>query len=309
MNVLLIGEESAGIQTLRALAQSNHRLVGVMAAPDKKTIGEANLWNVAEKLGCPTWPAPMVKDPHFAETVRAAQVDLLFNVHSLFVIHKEILRAPRIGSFNLHPGPLPRYAGLNTVSWAIYRGENTYGVTLHKMAPEIDAGPIVYQSFFKIEDTDTALSLYAKCMRAGLPLLLQLLETASTHPEAIPLVPQDLTQREYFGKAIPEGGWLRWSRPAHEIINFVRACDYAPFPSPWGHPQVKKGDQTLGIVKASLTGQPSAAIPGTVGQWVNSGIQIACADEWIVVRQLMVEGKYLGPEKILIPGDRLTGAH
>jgi hypothetical protein len=35
MNVLLVGEESAGIQTLKALARSDHRIVAVMASPAK----------------------------------------------------------------------------------------------------------------------------------------------------------------------------------------------------------------------------------------------------------------------------------
>src|SRR6266545_7057665 len=159
LNILLVGEESAGIQMLRAIARSDHRVVAVMASPSKQTSGGATLWSVAEKMGYPTWPARRVKEASFANTVRSEGVDIILNVHSLHIIHKDVLEAARIGSFNLHPGPLPRYAGLNAVSWALYRGERTHGVTLHKMVAEIDAGPIVYQSLFPIEESDTALSL------------------------------------------------------------------------------------------------------------------------------------------------------
>ena len=51
MNILLVGEESAGIQTLRALTDSDHRIVAVMASPSKNNGGLANLWETAEKLG------------------------------------------------------------------------------------------------------------------------------------------------------------------------------------------------------------------------------------------------------------------
>src|SRR5438876_2368799 len=177
MNVLLVGEESAGIQTLKALARSDHRLVAVLASPAKSALGCATVRTVAEKLGYPTWPAKLVKNPSFANTVRSENVDIILNVHSLFIINDKVLDAPRIGSFNLHPGPLPRYAGLNAVSWALYRGERTHGVTLHKMVPEIDAGPIVFQEFFPIEENDTALSLSGKCVKAGMALVTRLLET------------------------------------------------------------------------------------------------------------------------------------
>lgn len=221
MNVLLIGEESAGIQMLSALQQRREQdVVAVMASPSK--IG-ASLWNAASKLNIETWPANLVKDPELAARLRTANVDIVLNLHSLYLIHGSVLLAPKIGAFNLHPGPLPRYAGLNAVSWAIYKGEFQHGATVHRMVPEIDAGPIVYQTMFRIEENDTALSLSAKCAREGIALMLRLLETAAGDPSAIPLVAQDFSQREYFGTKVPQGGWISWSDPAKRIVDFC-AC-------------------------------------------------------------------------------------
>ncbi|MGH9752282.1 MAG: methionyl-tRNA formyltransferase [Blastocatellia bacterium] len=301
MNVVLVGEESAGVQTLKALARSDHRIVAVMASPTKKSLSSSTLWQVAERMGLPTWPAALVKDPAFAGRIRDAEVDLILNAHSLFVMHGEVVEAPRIGSFNLHPGPLPRYAGLNVVSWAIYLGERTHGVTVHKMAAGIDTGPIVYQSLFNIEDADTALTLYAKCTKEGVALLLRLLETASKDANAIPLEPQDLTERRYFGKEIPENGRVDWSRQAREVVNLARACDYYPFPSPWGFPRAKLGEQEIGIVKARLTGESCDAAPGTVGRFAGTSVQVACADEWIWVDRTLAGGKYLPATDVLRP--------
>jgi methionyl-tRNA formyltransferase len=305
MNVLLVGEESAGIQTLKALTRSDHRIVAVMASPAKKSLSSSTLWQVAERIGLPTWPASLVKDPAFAGRIRYAGVDIILNVHSLFVMHGEVVEAPRIGSFNLHPGPLPRYAGLNVVSWAIYRGEQTHGVTVHKMAAGIDTGPIAYQSLFDIGDADTALTLYAKCTKEGVALLLRLLETASRDENAIPLLPQDLTQRQYFGKEAPENGRLNWSRQAREIVNLARACDYYPFPSPWGSPRARLGEQEICLIKARLTGESCDAAPGTIGRLAWPAVQVACADEWIWVDKALIEGKYLPAADILQPGARL----
>jgi len=305
MNVILAGEESAGIQTLKALARSEHRIVAVMASPAKKSLSSSTLWQVAEQMGAPTWPASLVKDSAFASQVRAAEVDILLNAHSLFVMHGEVVDAPRLGSFNLHPGPLPRYAGLNAVSWAIYRGERSHGVTVHRMAAGIDTGPIVYQSLFNIEANDTALTLYAKCAKEGVALLLRLLETASRDENAIPMIPQDLTRREYFGKEAPENGRVNWSRQAREIVNLARACDYYPFQSPWGHPRARLGGQEIAIIKARLTGRLCDAPPGTVRRLAGPEVQVACADEWIWVDKLLVEGKYLPASEIFQSGARL----
>jgi methionyl-tRNA formyltransferase len=310
VNILLVGEESAGIQTLRALADSDHRIVAVMASPSKNNGGLSNLWETAEKLGHRTLPSKLVKDPRFADEVRDAEVDIILNIHSLFIINKEVVIAPRIGCFNMHPGPLPRYAGLNAVSWAIYRGETSHGVTIHKMEPAIDTGPVVYQELFDIDDADTGLTLSAKCIRSGIALVLRLMETASADPAAIPLAPQDLTEREYFGREVPYEGRLFWSLPAREIVNFVRACDYFPFHSPWGHPQTilgtMSGAQEIGVVKACLTGERCDVSPGTVGDVVRPGVKIACGDEWIIVNKLKVEGRYVNSADVLKQGSLLS---
>jgi methionyl-tRNA formyltransferase len=306
MNILLAGEESAGIQTLRALGQSTHRIVGVLASEEKKASGAASLWATAETMGCRTWPGKVVKDPSFAEWVCSERVDILLNVHSLFIMCDDVVRAPRYGSFNLHPGPLPRYAGLNAVSWALYRGEKTHGVTLHKMERGIDTGAIVYQSIFDIEETDTALTLSAQCVRKGLELIVRFLDTAAKDPEQIPGTPQDLSQREYFGREVPRNGRLLWSLPAREVYNFIRACDYFPFRSPWGYPLGRLSDREIAIAKACLTGRDCDAVPGTVGDCPGSEAEVACADKWIRVKRILLDGAYAFPASVLKTGDRLA---
>ena len=305
MNVLLVGEESAGAQTLKLLANGNHRLVGVMASPTRKAVGGMTVWQHAEKLGCRTWPAELVKDPAFAEVIRDEEVDLLLNVHSLFVIKPEIVEAPRWGSFNLHPGPLPRYAGLNAPSWAIYRGERSHGVTLHRMMAGIDTGTIAYQTIFDIDDTDTGFSVSAKCIKFGMELIRKLLETSAENPQAIPAIEQDLSRREYFGKGTPEDGWLDWSRPAREVFNFVRAADYSPFPSPWRIPRSRIGDQEVAFMKVTLIGHPCDSAPGTIRQFDGAKALVASADEWVEVSRLMVDGKYVNAADVLEPGKML----
>lgn len=305
MNVILIGEEAAGMRTLQSLEQCGVRVTAVMASPRRQDEG-ASLWGLATKLGYRTWPAELVKDPKFAAQVRDERVDVILNVHSLFLIRKEVLEASRLGSFNLHPGPLPRYAGLNSVCWAIYRGEKQHGVTLHKLVPEIDAGPIVYQESVGLGSEETGLSLTVKCVNIGVPLILRLLEAAAQGPSNIPLTPQDLSKREYFGRKVPENGNLSWNRPARRIVDFVRASNFFPYRSPWGIPRTKRGDSTLGILKAQLTGTPVDAPPGTVGAERSGGVEVACADEWIVVRQVFREGKCVPAREALKAMDRLA---
>jgi methionyl-tRNA formyltransferase len=304
-NILLVAEESAGIQMLKGLASTGHEIVAVMTSNGDSTDRNSRLAAVAENLGYVSWPAQLVTNPAFVDSVRSAEIDIILNVHSRYLIHEDVLLAARIGVFNMHPGPLPQYAGLNTVSWAIYRGESSYAVTVHWMTPRIDAGEIAYRSDFPIGENDTPLLLTHKCVKFGVPLVLRLLEDAAVNPDAIPRSPQELTQRHYFGKEIPDGGRLSWNRSAREITNFVRACDYSPYPSPWGYPKTRWEHCELGVMKATCIDEKCDAAPGTVGRCDQSGALVASADEWVLVQQLKINSQHVRAQAILKAGGRL----
>jgi methionyl-tRNA formyltransferase len=292
MKVLVIAEEAAGVQVLRALAGRGHEVV-VAADPTRPDERAATVHRVATNLGFETLDCRRVVDPAFAKDIRDRSIGIALNVHSLHVIHPAVLAAVPLGCFNLHPGPLPQYAGLNTPSWAIYRGETSHGVTIHRMDAGIDTGPVVYLERYPIAGTDTGLVTSAHAVRIGVRLMLDLLDRVSDDPRALRLTPQDLTARRYFRRAAPDHGQLAWDRTARQVVDHVRAADYRPLRSPWGHPVARLGSADVGVVAAATTGLPSDASPGTIGDRLGDATLIACVDEWVAVRTLLVGGAYV----------------
>lgn len=304
MNVLLVAEEAAGLRALELLAESGHRVVAAVTGAEGRERG-ADVASLARRRGLAVWPPEVVTEPSTARALERAEVDLLLNVHSLHLVHEAVLGAPRLGSFNLHPGPLPEYAGLSAPSWAIYNGERGHGVTLHRMVARVDAGPIAYGRRFEITERDTGLSVSVACVRHGLPLVEELLAAAERGPSSIPEHEQDLSLRRYYPRTGPHGGRLPWGLPARRVVDFVRACDYAPFPSPWGRPRTRLGDEDLEVVRAARTGSTTEAPPGTVGKGVDGGVLVAAADEWVCVERVRRGGASAAPESVLRAGLRL----
>ena len=289
LNILLVGGESAGTQTLKLLANSPHRIVGVLATrPSDHQHG--GLWNAATKLGLTCLPAGDIQRPEFAVQLELLGVDVLLNVHSLYLIPAAVLEACRIGAFNLHPGPLPEYAGLDVPSWAIYNGETWHGVTLHAMVPKIDAGSIAYQSRFEIGPTDTGLKVMSNCVRHGMRLVKALLDDLYRDPTLVPQTVQDLSRRRYFFRQAPNGGLLEWNRSAVAIADHVRAADYSPFDSPWGHPVCQWGQIEVGVIRALASNVASDSAPGTVGDATDTGVLVASSDNWVEVQLVTIDG-------------------
>ena len=302
LKVLLVAEEAAGVQTLRMLAESPHQVVAVMTASGSGMGSGATVSAVASRLAIPVWAPWHIKEKALDQRVRREGVDLLLNVHALQVLPAELVAAPRIGSFNLHPGPLPGYAGLNAPSWAIYHGEAAHAVTLHWMDSGIDTGPIAYEAGLEITEDDTGFSLSAKCVRAGLPLLQELLAAAAAG--TVPQRRQPSGPRRYYGREVPQGGRLDWTRPAREIVNFVRASDYAPFPSPWGHPAASIAGREISVLKAIRTMEPCTEIPGRVGRRVGDEVMVAAADQWVQIRRVRIGASVLPAGQVLQPGEQ-----
>jgi UDP-4-amino-4-deoxy-L-arabinose formyltransferase/UDP-glucuronic acid dehydrogenase (UDP-4-keto-hexauronic acid decarboxylating) len=141
-------------------------------------------------------------------------------------------------------------------------------------------------------------------------MIARLLETAATDPEEIPQVPQDLSRRRYFGRAAPGGGRILWATPAERIVALVRACDYFPFPTPWGIASSTIDGRKLAVLKAATTGRPADAPPGTVGAVEENAVDVAAEDEWVLVSHVRPEGASAVPAaEVLAPGMRFADAN
>ena len=113
---------------------------------------------------------------------------------------------------NVHPSLLPRWRGAAPVERAIMAGDEETGVTVIRLAEELDAGPIGAQAAFAIRPDDDAGAVYARAAE----LAPDLLEAATS------FTPQqgEATYAEKIGPADRE---LDWSRPAKELHDRIRA--------------------------------------------------------------------------------------
>jgi methionyl-tRNA formyltransferase len=86
----------------------------------------------------------------------------------------------RIGDWtegvNVHPSRLPSLRGVDPVFYAFLRGERTLGVTLHRLAPDLDAGQIVAQREAPLIEGESVLGATTRLYGLGAALLLDSLE-------------------------------------------------------------------------------------------------------------------------------------
>ena len=76
--------------------------------------------------------------------------DVVVSMNFATLIPEWFLQKFEHGVLNSHAGNLPRYRGNACPNWAIINGEEEVYVTIHVMAKELDAGPILSQSKMRL---------------------------------------------------------------------------------------------------------------------------------------------------------------
>jgi methionyl-tRNA formyltransferase len=91
------------------------------------------------------------------------------------IVPDAFLNIFELGILNIHPSLLPKYRGPTPVQTAILSGDEKTGVSIIKLDPKLDHGPILVQSEQIIEPADTSESLYKKLFKLGAELLVEAL--------------------------------------------------------------------------------------------------------------------------------------
>ena len=102
----------------------------------------------------------------FKNLNKIKKINFLLSIMNSKIINKNILDKTDF-PINFHDGPLPKYGGLYSSTWAILRKEKAHGCCWHLMTNNIDTGDILSSKNFKIEKMDTAYAVDLKALMYG----------------------------------------------------------------------------------------------------------------------------------------------
>ena len=138
------------------------------------------------------------------------------------IINKNILDKTEI-AINFHDGPLPKYGGLFSSTWAILNNEKNHGCCWHLMTKKIDTGNILSFKNFDIDKSDTAYSVDLKSLYFGYKIFEKdIIKIIKTNKVSILIKNSKL--KSYYGKKdianIPNHGLLDIKKFIEKSFNF-----------------------------------------------------------------------------------------
>jgi methionyl-tRNA formyltransferase len=290
VRVLFWGTPEFATPPLRALLGEGFDVVGVVTQPDR-AIGRSRSKvepppvkqvAVEEKIRV-LQPEKPRGDAEFLDALRKLEPDISIVVAYGNLLSRELIDLPLRGTLNIHASLLPAFRGAAPIQAAILAGLAETGVTIMRMVPKLDAGPIVHQLTTPIAEDETGGELTLRLSELGALALVEAL--ALMEVGAAQERPQDDAAASYAGKIDRDATRVDWSRPSAEVARRIRAFD--PRPGAWT--THRGADLKLYGARPMTTLHPAA--PGEVTLVDANGMAVACADGAVQVTAVQPSGK------------------
>jgi len=186
--VIVIGETKLCVQCAEILISNNWKIIAVVS-DDKVVIS----WAKSHLINTlPNSRLDTIEEDNFY----LFSIINPYLIPQSFLVNKKVLLA-----INYHDSLLPKYAGINSTTWAIINEEKKHGVTLHKVTPGIDDGNIIAQSTIDIATDETALSLNLKCSESLLSIFQEVISKIEVG-KPLTTLKQNLANRTYYSSKV-----------------------------------------------------------------------------------------------------------
>lgn len=231
MRIAFAGTPEVAVPALRALADSDHELVGVITRPDApagrgRRLTPSPVALVAEELGLPVLKPGHPREPEFLEQLAGWEVDCVPVVAYGALLPQAALDVPAQGWINLHFSLLPAWRGAAPVQHSLWAGDEITGATTFRIVRALDAGPVFGVMTETVRPRDTAGDLLGRLAEGGAGLLVSTLDgIADGSLEARPQPDEGISLAP---KIEVDDARIDWGLPAVAIDRQVRACTPAP---------------------------------------------------------------------------------
>lgn len=299
MNIIYMGTPDFAVPALKALINSEHKVLAVFTQPDKPkgrkmimTPPEVKV--CAEENNIPVYQPETFKDGKTFEIIKEYNPDVMVVAAYGKILPKAVLDVPRYGCVNIHGSLLPKYRGAAPIQQSVLNGDNVTGITTMLMDVGLDTGDILQTVETEIGENETSGELFDRLAQLGGELILDTLdalENGSITPQK-----QDDAQASHTTKIDKSYCPVDFTKSASEVHNLVRGLN------PW-----PVATAELNGKKIKIYSTEKCEKSGTAGTIISTKpLLVACGDGSVEIKELQPEGKKRMPASAFVAGYRLS---
>ena len=229
MRIVFMGTPDFAMESLKAIYEAGHDIVGVVTNPDRAKgrgmkLTESPVKEYAKSKNLEIYqPEKIRNNEDFINQIKELKPDLMCVVAYGKILPKEILDIPEKGAINVHASLLPKYRGAAPIQWSIINGDKTTGVTTMYMDTGMDTGDMILQQETEIKENETTGELWDRLSIIGANLLVETLKKIEDN--TAPRIPQgdNFTMAPMLEKSMSKIDWQ--NKSAEQIKNLVRGLN------------------------------------------------------------------------------------
>ena len=297
MKIIFMGTPYFAVPILKAIHKSDHKILEVYTQPATKSgrgqkFNHSDIFNCAEQLNLKVRSPEKLEENGEINHIKKLKPDLVVVVAYGKILPTKLLNIDNILFVNVHASLLPKWRGAAPIQRAIMNKDSETGISIMKIIPELDAGPVMLQERIKISQEISYQDLSLKMSTMGSKLILDAIELIENNKANF--IEQRESEATYAKKIEKTESKINWNDNAANIIAKINALN--PNPGSW----FDLFGSRIKIIRAkevNTTGQP--------GFILNENFTIACSKNAIQVLELQKEGKKKTTVQEFLRGNKL----
>ncbi len=287
LRIVFMGTPEFAVPTLTEIVGAGHEVVAAYSQPARaagRGMAERKspVQTFAEAAGIPVLTPVNFKGEAERAEFAAHGADAAVVVAYGLLLPEAVLKAPRLGCYNLHPSKLPRWRGAAPIQRPIMAGDAETAAMVMRMEKGLDTGPVCLGELVEIGADETAGELHDVLAQRGAMLMVRAL--SALERGTLDCQPQAGEGVTYAQKIDKGEARIDFAAPAREVHNLIRGL--SPFPGAWFEVGPDGKRERIKVLRATLA--EGRGEPGTV---LDDRLTIACGDGAVRLIELQRAGK------------------
>ena len=283
--IIFMGTPMFAVPILKSLYQNGYPISHVYTQPPQRSqrgqkINKSPIQGIAETLNLEfRTPESLKNNNEELEYFKKIDADLAVVVAYGQIIPKEFLNLTKKGIINIHASLLPKWRGAAPIQRSIINLDKETGISVMKIAEELDKGPICNTYKIDLENNLNASDVADKLSLLAAEKILDTIDDILE--DKANFIEQDHSKATYASKIQKAEGEINWSNNAKDINGKINGL----YPVP-GAFFIYKGERYK-ILKAEIGNGI-----GNPGEVISDYLEVACGDKQsIKIKEIQREGK------------------
>jgi methionyl-tRNA formyltransferase len=292
-----MGTPEFSVPILKSIFESKHKILEVYTQPPKKKNRGQKILNspvheYAKKLKISVRNPISLTQKVEIEYIKNLKPDIVVVVAYGKILPSNLLNLENIHFINIHASLLPRWRGAAPIQRAIMNMDNETGISIMKIEPKLDSGPVMLQSKIKIHPDTNYEELSNEMSKMGAKLILDALELIERNKAEFKS--QNEFEITYAKKIEKTEAKINWHEDAQNIIAKINALN--PNPGCW----FEIDGLRIKIIKAKKI--VCEVKPGIV---LDEKFTIGCSKNAVQILEVKKEGKQKMTSKEFLKGNKI----